>query len=211
MTPVVGKLAVSALLLAFALPSNAVEISYQGSTSGSFSDPATANFLHFTGASFGPGITSGGSAALADLGTFAITLPSANPGITLTGAFNLDVFFTMPVGANSANPIVATVAGTVNKNNANNVIFDFGPGQTINFSSLDGSGSFFFTVNDLIFPNSSGSGTQHTLTGSISSAIFNPATAGPVSTPTQVAEPGTFALLGLGLMGLALGRRRKAA
>ena len=209
MPPVVSRLAVSATLLALSLPSLAVEITYQGSTSGSFTDATTANFLHFTGASFGPGLTSGGSAFLTDLGTFSITLPSANPGITATGSFNLDVTFTMPSGANSATPIVASVAGTINKNNANNVLFDFGPGQTINFSSSDGSGSFLFAVNDVSFPNTSGAGAERMLTGWISNAVFNPTSVSPVS--TQVPEPGSLALLGLGLAGLGLARRRTAS
>jgi hypothetical protein len=210
MTPVVGKLAVSAILLAFALPSSAVEMSYQGSTSGSFSDASTADYLHFTGVAFGPESTSSGTAWLADLGTFTITLPSANPGMTATGSFDLNVTFTMPSGANPANPIVATVAGTINKNNANSVVFDFGSGQTVNFSGSDGNGSFFFTVNDVSFPNASGPGAQQTLTGWISNALFNP-TGGVGTEATQVPEPGSLALLGLGLTGLALSRKREAS
>ena len=139
LTSVVGKWAVPAMLLAFAMPTNAVEITYQGSTSGNFSDPTTANYLSFVGLNFGPGLTTGGSAMLSNLGTFTVTLPSSNPAITASGNFNLDVTFTVPVGANPTNPIVATVAGTINKNNANNVLLDFGPGQTVNFSILEAS------------------------------------------------------------------------
>jgi hypothetical protein len=162
-------------------------MNYQGSTLGTFADDPTATVLSFAGDVFGLGTTSGGSAALSDLGIFTLTLPPANPAITATGDFVLSVIFTIPNGLGSVNPIVAAMMGTINKNNGNNILIDFGVGQTITFDGSDGTGSFFLTVNDVMFPQSSGTGSQQTLTGSISNAIFNPISAAAAA--ASVPEP----------------------
>ena len=205
----VYRLVLPVILTTCALRMTADEMPFQGSTSGSFTDSTTATVVGFVGANFGPSVTSGGNATLSNLGTFSILDLSvlANTIGTNLGNFDLTVIFTIPDGANPSNPIVADVTGTINNNNANNLTIDFGPGQTVNFTGTDGSGSFLLTINDVAFANGSNTQSSLLLTGSISEAVFTPGT-NPTST---VPEPSSISLLSTVALtaGFTLYRRRR--
>lgn len=160
----------------------------------------TANGFRGLGGNPNPG------ANVNNLGSFTLgTAPN-----TFNDTFTLQVTFTAPQGINGSNmaTFVATVTGTVRAADDGGVFIDFNntpvlftfndtncgattvPGQ----QTTCGSGSFFFSVNDLAIDP----GQTAAITGQITGAQQN-----------AIPEPMTMILFGTGLAGIAARARRR--
>jgi hypothetical protein len=168
------------------------EVTLTGSTFGL--PPVTVPSLVFTGNNF-TGTTLFGVGALSgtnDLGTFFL-VPSGP--LLVSGTFSLNITFLSPVGISGGQLATfgATVTGSVSPVvNQGGVLVDFGSPQTFTFNDGTHAGSFTLTIPDVFVQ-----------TGQLANL-----TAGFTGSQAAVPEPGTLALLGFGLAGVAASCRK---
>lgn len=214
-------LTASLVLGALTFVGNAEAILFSGNTATS--SPTTIDtFLTYTGASFlnvnvpvGPGPTS-----LTNLGTFTLNVCGSVNCIENFGAmdgvtdFTLRITFTDPVVSGSPALFSADIFGTISRNgNSNNIgsgsllTIDFvNAAQHFDYSNALGSGGFDISVNDPSpYTSSSQFGNTRVVTGQITNLTFSPTTTTPA-----VPEPRSMLLVGVGLVGLVIARRRIA-
>lgn len=191
----------------FASLSLADVITFQWSTSGSFSDPGLPSGLIFTGVSGQTGSTdANGNLSGINLGHFDFS----NITTDYTGIFTFNIQFTQPAGAQNPafNVTVVAEANVTGQGNSENdqLTIDFPAASSYTFGPP--SGSFLFNVSDVSDFRTGSQPDTANLLGNISSAsLSNPTGDAPAAVP----EPGTISLLATVLGGLAIGLKRKKA
>ena len=187
--------AVTALLAVTSLSTRADEVTVSGTSTGVVTGVSQLAFAGnpFTATTaLGVGSFSG----VNSLGTFTLSTDTLQ---LASGSFSLDLTLTAPTGitGGGATSFNATIAGSVSPNiDQGGVSIHFpNPSQTFTFNNAIASGSFTLTVADLFVQSGR-------------SALI---TAGLTGQQTAIPEPGTLALLGVGIAGAAVLARRRSA